>query len=254
MRRVFLILIGSVPAWLPVTGPRAGEQADVRLFMQGDYVFQRNCATCHGKRGRGDGELAGDVAVRPRDFRKGVFKFRSTPIGFLPTDADLERTIRNGISGSMMPSFASLGDSEVRAVIAYVKGFSPRWKNPELKAAPLVIPPRPEWFDAAERAADHAAAGGKIFAAHCASCHGAAGKGDGPAGERMVDVWGDAIVPADLSKGEFRSGPEPGDLFRTIATGLDGTPMAGYGAVLEAESIWELVAFIRSLGPAEADP
>ena len=45
--------------------------------------------------------------TKPRDFTKGIFKFRTTPLGSLPTEADLMRTIRTGVSGTMMPTFAS---------------------------------------------------------------------------------------------------------------------------------------------------
>jgi hypothetical protein len=85
----------------------ADRQAEIRLFMKGDHVFQKHCAECHGKSGRGDGVLAADAVIKPRNFRSGIFKFRSTPLGFLPTNADLTRTIRTGVAGTMMPSIIS---------------------------------------------------------------------------------------------------------------------------------------------------
>ena len=51
--------------------------------------------------------------------------------------------------------------------------------------------------------------------------------------------------PADLRQPLARSGPGWGDLYRTITTGLDGTPMMGFSEVTTAEERWELVAFIR---------
>jgi mono/diheme cytochrome c family protein len=230
---------------------RGDEDDDIRLFMQGRFAFGKHCAVCHGKTGRGDGELAEGVTIRPRDFRKGVFKFRTTPMGKLPTDADLERTIRSGVSGSMMPAFGSLNDSDLKALIAYIKEFSPRWEDPELKAEPIEIPEPPEWFGSKDELGTHVAEGGKLFALHCASCHGPAGKGDGLASKGLVDIWGDRITPADLAAEHLRSGDRSGDVFRTVALGLDGTPMVGFLETLGADAIWDLVAFVATLSVEE---
>lgn len=51
--------------------------------------------------------------------------------------------------------------------------------------------------------------------------------------------------PADLRQPLARSGPGWVDLYRTITTGLDGTPMMGFAEVTRPEERWELVAFIR---------
>ncbi|MEM7015058.1 MAG: cytochrome c, partial [Verrucomicrobiota bacterium] len=80
------------------------------------------------------------------------------------------------------------------------------------------------------------------------SCHGADGEGDGPAAaEGFVDVWEHPIKPADLTRPHHKSGDGSQDLFRTIALGLDGTPMVGFSAALKEEQIWELVAYVRSI-------
>ena len=227
------------------------DEEDIRLYMQGRYVFQRNCAVCHGRMGRGDGELAKGVTIKPRTFRKGVFKFRSTPMGKLPTDADLQRTIRTGISGSMMPAFTALSAADLRAVIAYIKQLSPRWDDVALKARPVELPAVPDWFSHAEQHEKHARAGRATFKLHCASCHGEAGEGDGSAAKGLADVWGDPIRPAKLNVAHHRSGDSPSDLFRSVALGLDGTPMVGFLAALGEDKIWDLIAYIESLPPSQ---
>ncbi len=63
----------------------------------------------------------------PRDLTKGRFKFRSTASGQVPTDADLARTIVEGIPSTGMVPQNHLSDAEVRAVIAFVKSLSPRF-------------------------------------------------------------------------------------------------------------------------------
>lgn len=230
----------------------ADERDEIRMFMQGRYVFQRQCAVCHGKTGRGDGELSAGVKIKPRDFRKGVFKFRTTPLGKLPTDADLKRTILSGVSGSMMPAFTTLSESDMKSVIIYIKAFSPRWRDPDLKAEPVELPVTPDWFSDNEKREKHAKSGGEVFKLHCASCHGERGKGDGPGSKGLVDVWGNPVVPEDLASPHHRSGPASSDLLRTIATGLDGTPMVGFLDALGGEKLWQLVAFIETLGEEAA--
>ena len=55
--------------------------ASPEALMRGRMVYDANCAVCHGPRGDGNGMAAHMFRVRPRDFREGLFKFRSTPSG-----------------------------------------------------------------------------------------------------------------------------------------------------------------------------
>ncbi|MCA9772223.1 MAG: cytochrome c, partial [Myxococcales bacterium] len=49
------------------------------------------------------------------------------------------------------------------------------------------------------------------------------------------------------TSGVFRGGPADTDLYRTLTTGLDGTPMPAYGGSLTEEERWALVDYIRFL-------
>ncbi|NLT72558.1 MAG: c-type cytochrome [Verrucomicrobiaceae bacterium] len=230
------------------TGSDGDKRRELHLYMKGRFLFQKHCVDCHGKTGRGNGPFAAELETKPRNFRTGLFKFRSTPFGRLPVKEDLQRTIRTGISGTAMPFFKEISDEDVDALIVYLQSLSRKWKDPALAAEPLTIPPVPEWFDEEAVAAAHAARGGTRFAQLCALCHGAEGKGDGQGAGRLMDAWNEPIVPADLSVPRYKSGESPRDLYRTIATGLNGTPMIGYADLLQENEIWELVAFIRALG------
>jgi mono/diheme cytochrome c family protein len=221
---------------------------DVELYTRGQRIFESQCIFCHGRYGRGDGEWSNVVKDRPRNLTTGIFKFRTTPMGFLPTEADLARTIRTGISGTMMPTFAKLNDSDLKGVIAYVKSFSSRWEDAKNYAEPVAIPDTPAWFGGPE-ATKHAEAGAEVFRQTCFTCHGVDGKGHGPASKALKDAWGNAITPADLTQ-PHKSGSLPTDLFRTISLGLDGTPMVGFRGTYSDEQIWNLVAFVFSLAPA----
>ncbi len=208
-------------------------------------VYDHACAWCHGKDGRGDGPAAFSIgkyrSPRPRDFTRGRFELRSTPSGELPTDDDLLRTVERGIPGSM-PSFRGLTAGERRLAVTAVRRFYPGFAT--ARPTPIAVPEAPA-LDAAA-----AARGRETYAAAgCASCHGETGRGDGPSAADLRDETGLRIRPADLRfPSRFKNGGEPADVYRTLATGLDGTPMPSYaGAFEEAGALWDLVAYVRSL-------
>jgi mono/diheme cytochrome c family protein len=78
-----------------------------RLTEGGYALYRKHCLHCHGVSGDGQGPTAEFLWPRPRDFRKGVFKFTSTT-GTKPTRADLRKTLVQGIPNSAMPSFEAL--------------------------------------------------------------------------------------------------------------------------------------------------
>ncbi|HRX81182.1 MAG TPA: c-type cytochrome [Pirellulaceae bacterium] len=93
---------------------------DPDRVKHGAAVFNRRCVGCHGITGDGNGEAAPYLQPKPRDYRKGIFKFTSTPYGAKPNHADLARVIRRGAKGTSMPAFPFLPDEDVRDVIDYV--------------------------------------------------------------------------------------------------------------------------------------
>ena len=59
------------------------------LLNRGRNIYLHMCIFCHGRDGNGGGTATDYLYPWPRDFRKGIFKFRSTPTGTLPKDEDL---------------------------------------------------------------------------------------------------------------------------------------------------------------------
>ena len=242
-------------------------------LVSGRTVYERHCIGCHGDQGDGGGAAASHLAPRPRNFRWGIFKFTSTPTGEPPLRRDLMQTVTRGLSGSSMPDFRLVSEELRLDVVEYVhwlalqgaferllldiaweEGEVPdgdelaaivrrRWSEDELKA---VYPPIPE----PARTDETVARGAEVFLAadaNCAACHGPGGEGDGPSAGDFKDDWGYPIVPRDLTRGVFRAGSEPADLYRSIATGINGTPMPSYDGSIPPEDIWALVHYVQSL-------
>ena len=94
-------------------------------------LFRKHCVQCHGTTGDGQGPAAALLAPYPRDFRRGSFKFKSTPMGKKPTHADLVRTLEKGLPGTGMPAFGTLNHSvefaeDIDALAHYVRYLSVR--------------------------------------------------------------------------------------------------------------------------------
>lgn len=213
---------------------------------RGKAVFESQCALCHGLSGDGQGPETHHFFTRPADLRRGSFKFRSTRTGSLPTDQDLERTIRGGLPGSGMIAQDHLSDAELREVIAYLKTLSPRWANGTVPV-PLVVV-RPANLDSLARK------GTDLFKkAGCPECHGEGGRGDGPSAGTLTS-GGRPTRPADLTRRPFKGGDRPEDIYRALAGGLDGTPMPSYLDVLEEDEIWALAVFVTRLAGPGAQP
>lgn len=254
--------------WRDVFEPQRFEAPDLRLpltaarLARGREVYTRRCEGCHGTSGDGNGPAATFLRVRPRDFRLGLFKFRHTPSGSLPTDGDLMQVVIRGVPGTAMPSWHMLPAVDREAVIQHVKyalAIDPgdpedpdddyaffREETPEppipIGPAPLASPAlvtlgRAVWEEL-----------------QCGECHGREGRGDGPSAEGLTDAWGFPIRPADLTTGRFRSGPSLRDLYRTMTTGLAGTPMPSYDeTVPDPADRWAVAAYVLSLS-AYKDP
>lgn len=237
-----LALAASLAA---ATGVAPGGQGDA---ARGRTVYDANCAVCHGAAGDGRGMAAHMLRTKPRDFSRGVFKFRSTPSGKLPTDADLIRAIRGGLPGSAMIPQDHLTAEEVGDVIAFLKTFSTRFAE-EPSPTPIAIPPPPPLTEAL------LTRGHQIFRdMRCPECHGPEGRGDGPSADRMKDDLGQPLRPADLTRRPFKGGSSPEDLFRTLATGIGGTPMPSFEDAMDPPEIWAVVYHVLSLLPPDASP
>jgi cytochrome c oxidase cbb3-type subunit 2 len=215
--------------------PGADLGPDVPL---GRRVYAERCAVCHGPDGRGNGPAAPSLIPRPRDFTLGQFKYKSTPPGEPPTDADLTRVVSDGLPASAMPYWRDVLDTAaIRAVVAYVKTLS---------RLPAARPPRPIAVPSRNRSSGASIARGQtLFTSKgCAACHGSDGR------SQMVhkDAKGYPVVARDLTAPwTFRGGSEPVQVWLRLTTGLAPSPMPSFAAATTPAERWDLVNYVLSL-------
>lgn len=90
-------------------------------------------------------------------------------------------------------------------------------------------------------------AGRALYGKNCRHCHGLRLKGDGPLAPKDPK-------PADLTDGKWDHGSSDGEIFAVIWNGAPAPksemkPMKG---TLTEKNVWEIINYIRSMGPAPA--
>jgi mono/diheme cytochrome c family protein len=247
--------VAALIAWLcaVTTGSVRVTAQDVGTEAQreaGKALYLKNCSQCHGDKGDGQGYATVHLLPQPRNFTTAKFKVRTTPNGALPSHQDLVNIIRRGMPYTSMPAWPTLTDQEVENLAYFITTFSPDFSNKENVPKPIQLPNAPS------STKESIEMGKKLYVdTGCVKCHGNLGRGDGPSAPTLVDDLGHPIRAADLSQGwTLRGGSSREDIFRTMSTGLNGTPMASFSDSLTPEQRWAITDYIVSLsgtdGPA----
>ncbi len=140
----FAVAAATAVVAQPSDTPRNPFANDAAAVAAGQKVFNSTCTACHGEGGSGG---------RGPALNTGRFTHGSG-------DYDLFQTIRSGVPGTQMPSFAALPADDVWRAVTYIKSLSGRSTGGEV-------------------ASGNAAAGEALFfgTGHCASCHEVSGRG-----------------------------------------------------------------------------
>jgi putative copper export protein/copper(I)-binding protein/mono/diheme cytochrome c family protein len=85
---------------------------------------------------------------------------------------------------------------------------------------------------------DSIARGHELFGTHCAGCHGATGRGDGPNAHALD------MAPSDVTAAHIYAHAD-GDLYWWIGHGV-GDTMPGFGAAIDDKARWNLIDFIHA--------
>ena len=238
------LLIASL--WAATTGSVRVTAQDLGTEAQresGKKLYLQYCSQCHGEKGDGEGYATPHLYPRPRNFTLGKFKVRTTPNGALPTHQDLVNIIKRGMPYTSMPAWPVLSDQQVSDLAYFVTTFSADFSNKEIVPQPMSFPSAPS------STSQSIELGKKLYAdTGCLKCHGNLGRGDGPSAPTLTDDLGRPIRAANLSQSwTFRGGSSREDIFRTMSTGLNGTPMPSFADSLTPEQRWAITDFIVSL-------
>lgn len=175
-------------------------------------LYRQQCLHCHGAEGGGNGPTADFLDPRPRDYRRGVFKFTPLRNKAVPRRRDLFHILDQGVTGTAMPSFRRFSRAELEGLVDYVRLLSMRgmveyalatafeldgflsaeavtenyrdvfakWQRSEQQAGELVV----AWEGGVPAPSPESIARGReLFMdatkGNCLSCHGETGRGDG---------------------------------------------------------------------------
>lgn len=244
-----------------------------RAIETGAELYSRLCARCHNARGEGVASVA--PALRRKDLFDGRRARELQWTGSV--EAFLQNTLRAGrpipsradLYSARMPAWdrefgGTLSASQIEMLVAFLLN----WQNdaPEVNAwasvpvparTPTPATPVPQaglarvcWGLSAPYAGKQSpyplndrtiiAQGKQIYDDRCAACHGASGKGDGPAAAALNPK------PANLTDKNFMQTLPIDCHFFVIAEGVRGTAMPPWKSQGE-DWIWKVLIYTRSL-------
>ena len=207
MRVLTLILLLALPV-LASSAPDGGE------------LYAGHCAACHGDTGKG-----------------GVGVPLSLP-SFLDSvdDRFLQLTIRHGRPGRVMPAFGALSDSQIAAIVSFMRGWSDK-PAPEYSMSPVKGDP---------------VHGKALYAKYCAACHGANGEGGKGTGVTMSRKRDLPIIAPALNNTGFLAAASDEMIRHTLQQGREDTPMRSFLVQgLSEQDINDVVSFVRSFEKSE---
>jgi cytochrome c oxidase cbb3-type subunit I/II len=193
-------------AVVPVTGP-----VPAALSGEGRSVYMQNCSGCHGV--SGNGQSPGGRALRPQALDLTGYTLRPDVVW---------NALQHGVPGSSMPAWNLLATSQMRAVANYVLAME--------RSVPAERP------GGSVEDAQLLDAGQRIYIAHCVSCHGKDGGGDGSAAVRMLPR------PANFHQ-MMPSYPVAADV---IHNGVPGSAMPAWPLLTPVE-LQAVTRYLRSL-------
>jgi putative copper resistance protein D len=219
-----LIITGTASAWYTVGSVPALFGTDYgRLLLAKLALFAAMIALAAANRMRWTPRLAaasGEAGLARRRLRRNAIAETSLGAAVL------------GLVGALGVTVPALHTQTV-------------WPFPYTLAAWRIVPAYPTTYfrSPADYTADSVDHGALLYRKHCASCHGAHGRGDGP------EAGAVAARPPDLT--EHLAHHRPGDLLWWLKQGIPGTPMPGFGARIGDAGLWDVLNFLRAQADAE---
>ncbi len=240
-------ILGGYPVAADTDYPKP-PPATPKVLKRGKLMYNYVCAPCHGKSGLGIGPVSATVKVKPRDFTKGLFKFRSTVSGQLPTIEDLYQSVVSGFHTTAMPTFKHLKPKDIYAIVRYIMTLSPRFQDDS--EYPLKVVDIPEPIPMTPKSLRE---GRKLYVKmQCFKCHGVSGRGDGPSAKNLRDEWGNRLYMPDFPAGKVKRVKSPTDIYKLLVTGMVGGSMPSFRSAMTDEELWHLSNYVYGLMTGES--
>ena len=269
---LFLLALATFLGVCQVAGQDSTKRPSVSeaLFLKGERLYQKQCVSCHGAQGTGDGSAAYLLYPKPRDFTRGEFRLISTTT-MEATDEDLFKTITRGMSGSAMPPWDFLPEEDRWGLVYYVRylaelgkarkagTFSDEaiqkgipWETRKKLMTKEISPDAViQVSNESPVTSESLTRGRELFVKACAPCHGREGRGDGQ--KRMEDSLGFPLKPRDLTSGFFKGSSASEDMYDRMVAGIPGTPMPSYQGAFSDEQIWDLIHYVQTLSKPQIE-
>jgi high-affinity iron transporter len=208
-----MVLLTANPHGIAMAGPTDDEKAQSIVHML-DYVGVDYPEVVQDSKVVNDEEYA-----EQREFAaEAIILLRNLPV--VPEQAALLQQAQ----GLLARIEAKAPGSEISALTGQLRiGVIQAWK---LRVAPQQSPDLQQ--------------AGRLFAQHCAACHGTEGRGDGPLAKGMEPA------PSDLHDEDRMRRRSLFGLYNTITLGVRGTPMRAFTELSEADR-WALAFFAGGL-------
>lgn len=241
-----LAVIYAATAYERLAADEPAAMVDVGAAAHGRDLFATVCVACHGATGAGIPGLGKNIVESDFVAMQSDDQLREFIIAGRPDAEPVAMPPRAGRD--------DLTDSDLNAIVAYVRGLQDPRRMPELPA--MVVDASPSEAQQAsaleaaggdEELAAWIASGDKLFHTTCVACHGKGGVGVPGNGKALT---GNVFVASLDDDGllEFISrGRGPTDAGNT--TGIQMPPKGGNPALSE-DDILDIIAYLRTLGPS----
>ncbi len=185
----------------------SAQPPDPNRLFHGRQVYDHNCSGCHGLEANGQGLAA--AALRPSAIDLHLEHF---------SDAHLATILWDGVFGSAMPPWRQLEKNDLQDVTMYVQSIQAPISHASMAPADLV-------------------AAQQIYASNCVNCHGANGRGDGPAAG--------ALKPSPVNFNVRQ--PSQQRAWEVMNEGISGSAMPAWKSTLKPEQLKLLVPYVQQL-------
>jgi cytochrome c oxidase cbb3-type subunit 2 len=176
-----------------------------RDLTRGMELYTRDCASCHGTNGAGNGRGANGLHPHPANLTEHEYGMDR-----------LSEVLWNGVAGAAMPAWRDVPTADLAAISATVRAFHKAQPEPAIPQDVLDL-------------------GARVYGEHCAQCHGETGVGNGSAADQF------AIAPANFRTQR----PTILAALRALRNGVEGSQMAPWSGKLSEGELSAVAYFVR---------